>query len=45
MARLPDLYEVADKFGLKLVSIEDLIKYRLEKESLIKKEVEVYIPD
>lgn len=45
MARLPDLYEVADKFNLKLVSIEDLIKYRLEKESLIKKEVEVDIPD
>jgi 3,4-dihydroxy 2-butanone 4-phosphate synthase/GTP cyclohydrolase II len=40
MARLPDLRKVADKFGLKLVSIQDLIQYRLDKESLIEKEVE-----
>jgi 3,4-dihydroxy 2-butanone 4-phosphate synthase / GTP cyclohydrolase II len=39
MARLPDLIEVAKKFNLKLISIEDLIRYRLEKESLIVKEV------
>jgi len=44
MARLPDLKKVADKFGLKLVSIEDLIKYRLDKESLIEKEVGVHLP-
>lgn len=37
MARLPDLRKVADKFGLKLVSIADLIQYRLDKESLIRK--------
>ncbi len=44
MARLPDLRKVADKFNLKLVSIQDLISYRLKKESLIKKEVEVRMP-
>ncbi len=44
MARLPDLRKVADKFNLKLVSIQDLISYRLKKESLIKKEVEVKMP-
>jgi 3,4-dihydroxy 2-butanone 4-phosphate synthase / GTP cyclohydrolase II len=40
MARLPDLVHVAKKFNLKLVSIQDLIKYRVEKESLIQKEVD-----
>jgi len=40
MARLPDLVKVAKRFDLKLISIEDLIQYRVEKESLIKKEVE-----
>lgn len=40
MARLPDLRKVADKFGMKLVTIKDLIEYRVEKESLIKKKVE-----
>lgn len=39
MARLPDLVHVASKFDMKLVSIQDLIKYRIEKESLITKEV------
>jgi 3,4-dihydroxy 2-butanone 4-phosphate synthase / GTP cyclohydrolase II len=38
MARLPDLVEVAKKFNLKLVSIADLIRFRLEQESLISKE-------
>jgi 3,4-dihydroxy 2-butanone 4-phosphate synthase/GTP cyclohydrolase II len=37
MARLPDLYEVAKKFDLKLVSIEDLVSYRMEHDSLIEK--------
>ena len=37
MARLPDLYEVAKKFDLKLVSIEDLVSYRVEHDSLIEK--------
>ncbi|QNL22936.1 bifunctional 3,4-dihydroxy-2-butanone-4-phosphate synthase/GTP cyclohydrolase II [Hyphobacterium sp. CCMP332] len=44
MARLPDLREVADKFDLKLVTIQDLIAYRIKKESLIKKEIEVNMP-
>ncbi|MEM1336097.1 MAG: 3,4-dihydroxy-2-butanone-4-phosphate synthase [Bacteroidota bacterium] len=37
MARLPDLLEVARKFDLKIVSIEDLIAYRMEHDSLIEK--------
>ena len=44
MARLPDLYKVADRFDLKIVSIADLISYRIEKESLIEKEVGVNLP-
>lgn len=44
MARLPDLKAVADRFNLKLVSIKDLIEYRVKKESLIRKEVEVDMP-
>jgi 3,4-dihydroxy 2-butanone 4-phosphate synthase / GTP cyclohydrolase II len=38
MARLPDLRKVADRFKLKLVSIKDLIEYRLSNESLIHEE-------
>lgn len=37
MARLPELYEVAKKFALKLVSIEDLVAYRMQHDSLISK--------
>ncbi len=37
MARLPQLVEVAKKFDLKIVSIEDLIAYRMEHDSLIEK--------
>jgi 3,4-dihydroxy 2-butanone 4-phosphate synthase/GTP cyclohydrolase II len=44
MARLPELLELAKKFDLKIVSIEDLIKYRLENDSLITREVEVDLP-
>lgn len=44
MARLPDLKKVAEKFDLKLVSIQDLISYRVEKETLIEKEIEVNMP-
>ena len=44
MARLPDLFLVAEKFDLKVVSIADLIKYRLDKESLIKREISVSMP-
>jgi 3,4-dihydroxy 2-butanone 4-phosphate synthase/GTP cyclohydrolase II len=44
MARLPQLREMADKFGMKLVSIQDLITYRLHQESLIKREIGVNMP-
>ncbi|HYG01312.1 MAG TPA: bifunctional 3,4-dihydroxy-2-butanone-4-phosphate synthase/GTP cyclohydrolase II [Chryseosolibacter sp.] len=44
MARLPDLVKVAARFSLKLVSIKDLIEYRVKKESLINRQVEVDMP-
>lgn len=44
MARLPDLVKVAKRFNLKLVSIKDLIEYRIRKESLISRQVEVDMP-
>lgn len=44
MARLPQLRKIADKFDLKLVSIEDLIEYRLKNESLIERLVDVDLP-
>lgn len=44
MARLPDLVKVAERFKLKLVSIKDLIAYRLKNESLIKREIGVELP-
>ncbi|MGL1886857.1 MAG: bifunctional 3,4-dihydroxy-2-butanone-4-phosphate synthase/GTP cyclohydrolase II [Reichenbachiella sp.] len=44
MARLPDLVKVAERFQLKLISIKDLISYRMEHESLIEKEVTVDMP-
>lgn len=44
MARLPELFEIAQKFDLKIISIEDLIAYRLNQESLIIKGVEVRLP-
>jgi 3,4-dihydroxy 2-butanone 4-phosphate synthase/GTP cyclohydrolase II len=44
MARLPDLVDVAKQFDLKLVSIKDLIAYRIKHESLIKREIGVEMP-
>ncbi|NQV76601.1 MAG: GTP cyclohydrolase II, partial [Bacteroidetes bacterium] len=44
MARLPDLSIIAKQFDLKIISIKDLISYRLKTESLIKKEVSVNLP-
>jgi len=44
MARLPDLLKVAKKFDLKIISIEDLIKYRIANESLIKRIISVDLP-
>ena len=43
MARLPELIKVAKKFDLKIVSIEDLIAYRMEHDSLINKETDFTI--
>lgn len=44
MARLTDLVHVAREFNMKLVSIKDLIEYRLKKESLIERQVDVNMP-
>ena len=44
MARLPQLAEIAKKFDLKLVSIKDLIEYRVKHESLIEREIRVNMP-
>jgi 3,4-dihydroxy 2-butanone 4-phosphate synthase / GTP cyclohydrolase II len=44
MARLPQLKEIAEKFDLKLISIKDLIEYRLKKETLIQQEETVQMP-
>ncbi len=44
MARLPELVIIAKKFDLKLVSIKDLIAYRLEKETLIAPQITVDMP-
>lgn len=43
MARLPELVNVAKKFDLKIVSIEDLVAYRMEHDSLINKEIDFNI--
>ncbi|MBI3720386.1 MAG: bifunctional 3,4-dihydroxy-2-butanone-4-phosphate synthase/GTP cyclohydrolase II [Sphingobacteriales bacterium] len=44
MARLPQLVEIAKKFDLKLISIKDLIEYRLKTDSLIEEVVRVDMP-
>lgn len=44
MARLSELRRMADEFGLKLISIADLIAYRLKHETLVEKGVEVDMP-
>ena len=44
MARLPELKEIAKKFDLKLISIKDLIEYRLKTDSLIEEIVRVDMP-
>ncbi|MAR44488.1 MAG: 3,4-dihydroxy-2-butanone-4-phosphate synthase [Flavobacteriaceae bacterium] len=43
MARLPELYKVSNKFGLKIVSIEDLVAYRMEHDSLIIKREDTFL--
>lgn len=44
MARLPQLMEIAKKFNLKIISIKDLIDYRLKSDSLIEELVRVEMP-
>ena len=44
MARMPQLIEIAKKHNLKIISIKDLIEYRLKKESLVEKGEEVDMP-
>jgi 3,4-dihydroxy 2-butanone 4-phosphate synthase/GTP cyclohydrolase II len=44
MARLPRLRQIADQLNLKLVSISDLVEYRLQRESLIEREIGVHMP-
>jgi len=44
MARMPQLVEIAQKFSLKIITIKDLIAYRLQKESLVKKGEKVNMP-
>ncbi len=44
MARLPQLLEIAKKFNLKIISIEDLIAHRIKNESTITKDVQVKMP-
>lgn len=44
MARMPDLLKIAERFDMKIISIKDLVAYRLRTEKLIRKEVEVSMP-
>lgn len=44
MARLPDLFKIAEQHQIKIISIEDLIEYRLNHDSLIKEEEVVKMP-
>lgn len=44
MARLPELLEVAGKFDFKIISIKDLIEYRIKRDSLIEEIVRVNMP-
>jgi len=44
MSRLPDLKKVAREYDMKIVSVQDLIKFRIEREKLVEKVVEVNLP-
>lgn len=44
MARIPDLVDLAEEFDMKIITIKDLIAYRMNKESLVRKIVEVNLP-
>ena len=41
MARLPELFEIAKKHQLKIITIKDLIAFRIKNESLIEKQIDV----
>ena len=43
MARLPQLIQVAKKFDLKIISIKDLVAYRMKTETLVQKEMQTTI--
>ena len=44
MARMPELKEIGKKHDLKIITIKDLIEYRIQNESLIEKEVDIQLP-
>jgi 3,4-dihydroxy 2-butanone 4-phosphate synthase/GTP cyclohydrolase II len=44
MARLPQLMDIAKRFGIKIITIEDLIKHRLQSETLIRRGEKVQLP-
>ena len=44
MARLPQLQVIAERFGLKLISIEDLVAYRMRTERIVERQVDVHLP-
>jgi 3,4-dihydroxy 2-butanone 4-phosphate synthase/GTP cyclohydrolase II len=44
MARLPELIKIAERFDLKIISIKDMITYRIQSESLIERGEEVFLP-
>ncbi len=44
MARRDDLFEFARKYDIKIITVADLIAYRLRKERFVKREVEVFLP-
>ncbi|MDR2684338.1 MAG: bifunctional 3,4-dihydroxy-2-butanone-4-phosphate synthase/GTP cyclohydrolase II [Prevotellaceae bacterium] len=44
MARMPELFEIAKKFDIKIITIKDLIAYRLQEESLVEQGIEAEMP-
>ncbi|MGE5437744.1 MAG: bifunctional 3,4-dihydroxy-2-butanone-4-phosphate synthase/GTP cyclohydrolase II [Syntrophothermus sp.] len=44
MARVPDLIQIAEKFGLKIVTVKDIIQYRIKKEKLVEKITDINFP-
>jgi 3,4-dihydroxy 2-butanone 4-phosphate synthase/GTP cyclohydrolase II len=44
MARVPDLFKIAKKFGIKITTVQDIIRYRLQNEKLIEKITDINFP-